>query len=162
MEDPRHSSEKLSKAKQKIASYCAYQERCQQEVRNKLYSYGLFSNQVEELIAWLITENFLNEERFAQTFAGGKFRVKQWGKIKISLALKQKNISDYCVKKGLAEIEEEEYLTTIQELANKKLTEQQLSFPNPYQLKDKVSRFLISRGFEPDLVWEVLKPMSLD
>lgn len=155
-----HSTEELSKAKKKIASYCAYQERCQQEVRTKLYSYGLFRDEVEEIIAWLITENFLNEERFAQTFAGGKFRVKQWGRLKITQALQQKDISSYCVKKGLAEIEEEEYLTTIRNLAEKKLSEFQLKVSNPYQLKDKTSRFLISRGFEPDLVWSVLKSID--
>lgn len=152
-----HSSEELDKAKKKIASYCAYQERCQQEVRSKLYSYGLYRNEVEELIAWLITENFLNEERFAQTFAGGKFRVKQWGRLKISQALQQKDISAYCIKKGLAEIDEEAYLETIKGLAERKLGEFQLKISNPYQLKDKVSKFLISKGFEPDLVWQVLK-----
>lgn len=156
-----HSSEELSKAKKKIASYCAYQERCQQEVRSKLYSYGLFRDEVEELIAWLIMENFLNEERFAQTFAGSKFRVKQWGRLKITQALQQKDISAYCIKKGLAEIEEGEYLETIKALVEKKLAEFYLKISNPYQLKDKTSKFLISRGFEPDLVWQVLKAIDL-
>ncbi len=95
--------EALTKAKQKIAHYCAYQERCQQEVRSKLYQYGLYKNQVEETLAWLITEGYLNEERFAKTFAGGKFRVKKWGKLKIEQALKQKQLSSYCIRKGMAE-----------------------------------------------------------
>ena len=155
-----HSSEELSKARKKIASYCAYQERCQKEVRDKLYSYGLFKDEVEELIAWLITENFLNEERYAQTYAGGKFRVKNWGRLKITQALQQKDISAYCIKQGLKEIDEEEYLNTISKLARKKATELQQRFSNTYQLKDKASRFLISRGFEPDLVWEILKTLS--
>ena len=155
-----HSSDELSKVKKKIASYCAYQERCQQEVRNKLYTYGLHKNEVEELISWLITENFLNEERFAQTFAGGKFRVKQWGRLKITQALQQKEISSYCIKKGLAEIEDSTYVETIKKLAEKKLNEFQLKISNPYQLKDKTSKFLISRGFEPELVWQVLKDID--
>lgn len=155
-----HSSEELSKARKKIASYCAYQERYQKEVRDKLYSYGLFKDEVEELIAWLITENFLNEERYAQTYAGGKFRVKNWGRLKITQALQQKDISAYCIKQGLKEIDEEEYLDTISKLARKKAAELQLRFSNTYQLKDKVSRFLISRGFEPELVWEILKTLS--
>ncbi|MCB0494829.1 MAG: RecX family transcriptional regulator [Cyclobacteriaceae bacterium] len=155
-----HSSEEIAQAKQKIASYCAYQERCQQEVRDKLYSYGLFSNEVEELIAWLITENFLNEERFAITFAGGKFRVKRWGKLKISQALQLKDISAYCIRKGLSEIDNNEYQKAISDLAIKKMNELQPKYSNSYQLKDKTSRFLINRGFEPDLVWEVLKSMD--
>lgn len=152
--------ENIKTAKKKIASYCAYQERCQQEVRSKLYGYGLFRDEVEEIIAWLITENFLNEERFAQSFAGGKFRVKQWGRLKITQALQQKDISSYCLKKGLEEIDEEDYLNTIKELAEKKLRAFRLKVSDPYQVKDKTSRFLITRGFEPDLVWKVLKSME--
>ncbi len=153
-------TEKFSKAKLKIASYCAYQERCQQEVRSKLYSYELHRDQVDELLAWLITENFVNEERFSQTFAGSKFRVKNWGRFKITQALKQKDISDYCIKKGLAEIEEADYIETIRLLLEKKLSQLSLKSLNPYQLKDKASKFVISKGFEPNLVWEVLAKIS--
>jgi len=149
-------TEKYKKAKVKIASYCAYQERCQLEVRNKLYTYGLFSDQVDELLAWLITENFVNEERFAQTFAGGKFRIKKWGKFKITQALKQKDISDYCIKKGLEEIGNEDYIDTIKVIAEKKLNEYSLKISNPYQLKAKTAKHIISKGFEPSLVWDVL------
>ena len=149
-------TEKYKKAKLKIASYCAYQERCQLEVRNKLYTYGLFSDQVDELLAWLITENFVNEERFAQTFAGGKFRIKKWGKFKITQALKQKDISDYCIKKGLEEIGNEDYVITIREMAEKKSNEYSLKISDPYQLKAKTAKHIISKGFEPSLVWDVL------
>ena len=93
----------------KIKQYCAYQERCHVEVRDKLYSYGLIKPEVEEIIYTLITENYLNEERFAIHYAGGKFRMKQWGKNKIKLALKQKQISEYCIKKALKVIDETEY-----------------------------------------------------
>lgn len=149
-------TEKFKRAKLKIASYCAYQERCQQEVRNKLYSFELFSDQVNELLAWLITENFVNEERFAQTFAGGKFRIKKWGRFKITQALKQKDISDYCIRKGLNEIDETDYLETINLLLKKKISELELRSFNSYQLKDKATKYLISKGFEPNLVWDVL------
>lgn len=155
-----YALEILDKAKKKIAAYCAYQERCQKEVRDKLYSYGLKPSDVEDLIAWLITENFLNEERYAQTFAGGKFRVKQWGRLKITRALQQKDISSYCIKEGLKEIDQNDYLDTIRSLAEKKMREYQLKTTNSYQLKNKASQFLLSRGFEPDLVWDILK--SLD
>ena len=147
-------------AKQKIAAFCAYQERCQQEVRTKLYSYGLYQDQVDEILAWLITENFLNEERFAQTFAGGKFRVKKWGRFKITQALKQKNISDYCIKKGMQEIAEDDYLITIKQLVDKKIKELAPKTQNLFQLKDKTSKYIISKGFEPDLVWSVLKEID--
>lgn len=157
-----YASEELNRARKKIASYCAYQERCQQEVRDKLYSYGLKPLDVEELIAWLITENFLNEERYAQTFAGGKFRMKQWGRLKITQALQQKDISNYCINKGLKEIDQDDYLETILVLAEKKIKEYLPKAANGYQLKDKTSRYLISRGFEPELVWSVLKSIDID
>jgi len=101
----------------KAESYCAYQERCQQELRDKLYSWGLHEIQVENVIADLIASNFINEERFAKAYAGGKFRIKKWGRVKISIELKRRKISAYCIKKGLAEIEEEEYIKTLQKVA---------------------------------------------
>jgi len=152
-------TEKYKKSKLKIASYCAYQERCQQEVRNKLYSYELFSSEVEELIAWLITENYINEERFSITFAGGKFRIKKWGKYKIAQSLKQKDISDYCINKALQEIEASDYLATIGELATKKAKEYSLRTSDTYQLKNKVAKHIISKGFESSLVWQVIKEL---
>ncbi len=154
-------TEKYKKSKLKIASYCAYQERCQQEVRNKLYSYELYRDEVEELIAWLIEENYINEERFAIAFAGGKFRIKKWGKFKITQALKQKAISEYCLKKAMQEIDMDDYLATIKELAIKKSSEYALRISNEYQLKDKTAKYIISKGFEPALVWETLKELVL-
>ncbi len=155
-------TEKFKKAKLKIASYCAYQERCQQEVRNKLYSYELYRDEVDELLAWLITENYVNEERFAITFAGGKFRIKKWGKFKITQALAQKDISDYCIKKALQEIGQEDYLATIASLADKKMAEYSLRVSNPFQLRDKTAKYIISKGFEPNLVWQILKDTSIN
>ncbi len=138
----------------KAESYCAYQERCQQEVRDKLYSWGLHEVQVENVIAELIASNFINEERFAKAYAGGKFRIKKWGRVKISIELKRRKISAYCIKKGLAEIEEEEYIKTLQKVAEVKIkaTKERDSKKKKY----KVMNYLLSRGFENDLVVEVV------
>ena len=114
---------KLSKeqALPKIKQYCTYQERCHAEVKEKLYAFGLYKKDVEQLMSQLIEENYLNEERFAIQYAGGKFRMNQWGRIKIKYALKQKQVSDYCIKKALKEINESDYKKTLQKLAEKKL-----------------------------------------
>jgi len=136
----------------KAESYCAYQERCQQELRDKLYSWGLHEIQVENVIADLIASNFINEERFAKAYAGGKFRIKKWGRVKISIELKRRKISAYCIKKGLAEIEQEEYIKTLQKVAEVKIkaTKERDSKKKKY----KVMNYLLSRGFENDLVLE--------
>src|SRR5687767_15443183 len=104
-------------ALQKLRHYCAYQERCHVEVKEKLYSFGLRKQMVEESIAQLIEEDYLNEERFAIQFAGGKFRMKQWGRVKIKYALKQKQVSEYCIKKAMKELDEKDYGNTLQKLA---------------------------------------------
>ena len=94
----------INKALVKAQRYCAYQERCQQEVRARLYEWGLYSRVVESIIAELITNNFINEERFSKVYAGGKFRIKKWGRIKIRQKLREKNITKYCIEKGFEEI----------------------------------------------------------
>ena len=109
--------EALQKAKQ----YCAYQERCHSEVKEKLYSFGLHKKEVDELLSNLIGENYLNEERFAIQFAGGKFRIKQWGRVKIKYALKQKQVSEYCIKKALASIPENDYRKALRKVFEQKL-----------------------------------------
>lgn len=141
----------------KIASFCAYQERTQQEVRSKLYEYGIKTDEVEVIIVKLIEENFLNEERFAKAFAGGKFRVKKWGRNKIIRELEMRNLSAYCIKSGLKEIEEQDYLDTIHQIITKKTDE--VSAKNSYQKTYKIAQYLISRGFEADLVWDILKEL---
>ncbi len=139
----------------KIARWCAYQERSQQEVRDKLYDYGLHSKDVELLISRLIGDNFLNEERFAIAFAGGKFRQLGWGKIKIKLALKQKKVSDYCLRKGLSSINEKEYVTMLQKVLAKRAREEKEK--NPLKRNYKLAQYAISRGYESDLVWDILR-----
>ncbi len=138
----------------KISAFCAYQERTQQEVRDKLYGYGLDKDSVEVIIVKLIEENFLNEERFAKAYAGGKFRIKKWGTKKIQEGLKQKNISEYCIRQALKEISTKEYRTTLLELIEKRDAKEKEK--NPYKRKYKIAQYLIAKGYEPDLVWDVL------
>ncbi len=142
----------------KAASYCAYQERSQKEVRNKLFELGLYSDEVEVVIVELIAENFLNEERFAIAFVGGKFRVKKWGRNKILMALKQHDISDYCLKKGMEEIDEEEYRNALLHILKSK--GRQLKDKDAFVKKNKMARHAIAKGYEPELVWELLKQMD--
>lgn len=145
----------IEQAKQKALRYCAYQERSHQEVKNKLYELGLNSSDADELLTYLITEGFLNEERYAKLFAGGKFRIKHWGRIKITHALESKGISKNCIRIGLKEIDEEDYQQTLRKLIAEKLSESEAE--NPFALRDKVSKALIQKGYEPELVWKILK-----
>lgn len=142
-------------ALQKIYHYCAYQERSHKEVRNKLYTYGLWRNQVEDLITQLITEGYLNEERFAKSFAGGKFRMKKWGKVKITRELEAHGLTPRCIRHGLNEIDERDYQRTLESLIVRKwdTTEE----PNAFKKKDKVARYAIMKGYEPDLVWGIIR-----
>lgn len=137
----------------KIKQYCAYQERCHAEVREKLYSFGLYKNQVEEIIATLISENYLNEERFAKQFAGSKFRMNQWGRNKIKQALKQKQVSDYCIKKALLEINGNDYTKIFKKLAAQKLQALK-SEKNIFIKKRKLQDYLLQKGFETYLIRE--------
>ncbi len=134
----------------KIKQYCAYQERCHQEVKDKLYSYGLYKDDVEPLISQLIEENYLNEERFARQFAGGKFRIKQWGRKKITYGLKEKNVNAYCIKLGLKEIDDTDYEKLLSALAEKKWTT--LKGEHYITREAKTRNFLLQRGFENELI----------
>ena len=142
-------------ALQKAKQYCAYQERCHSEVKEKLYSFGLHKNEVDELLAILIEENYLNEERFAIQFAGGKFRIKQWGRIKIKYALKQKQVSEYCIKKAMTVIKEPDYKKTLQKLFDEKLKTLKAE-KNVFIKKRKLQDHLIQKGFEFDLVRDLV------
>ncbi len=134
---------------------CAYQERCQQEIRDKLYEWGLYSDAVESIIADLIINNFLNEERFAKSYAGGKFRIKKWGKIKIKIELKKRKISEYCIKKAMEEIPDKDYITTIKQLIAKKSKEIK---GGKLQIRNyKIAQYIASKGFEQNLIWDVLR-----
>lgn len=144
----------LEEAKLKIAAYCAYQDRCQKEVRTKLYEKGIFDEQAEELISEMISNDFLNEERFAQSFTRGRYRLKKWGRNKILQALKFKGVSPNCIKSGMKEIDPEEYFNILCLVAEKKwaLTKE----TDPFKKKYKVQQYLMSRGFEMDLILEAM------
>ena len=139
----------------KAQQSCAYQERCQQEMRDKLYEWGLYSEAVENIISDLITTNFLNEERFAKTYAGGKFRIKKWGRVKIKIELKKRNISVYCIKKAMEELNDKDYIKTLKQLIAKKSKE--IKGGKPQVRKYKLAQYAASRGFEQDLIWDILK-----
>ena len=142
----------------KIKHFCAYQERSHAEVKKKLYGFGLYKNEVELLMSQLIEENYLNEERFAFAFAGGKFRIKQWGKTKIKYELKLRQVSDYSIKKALAQIEEEDYLKTLYKIAEEKLATLE-SEKNIFTKKSKLQNYLVSKGFEFNVISGILKDM---
>ncbi|MBS1680744.1 MAG: RecX family transcriptional regulator [Bacteroidetes bacterium] len=147
---PKSTSEALSK----IYRYCAYQDRSHREVKNKLFEYGLRSNQVDEILSQLISEGFLNEERFAKSFVGGKFRMLKWGKVKIKRELEQAGLTPRCIKSGLAEIDQTNYLITLKSLIKKKSS--QLDAEGPRIKKGKIARYVIGKGYETDLVWGML------
>ena len=142
---------------QRIRHYCAYQERAQQEVRDKLYELGMTKDEVEEIMSDLIAENFLNEERFAVQFAGGHFRIKGWGKVKIQHALKQKRVSSYNIKIGLKAIDGDAYLKTLEQLATKKWNS--LKGERGLSRMAKTYAFLHQRGFEPILYQPIVQKL---
>jgi regulatory protein len=142
----------------KIKQYCAYQERCHMEVREKLYSFGLHKNEVDEIISTLITENYLNEERFAVHFAGGKFRMKQWGKIKIRQALKNKQVSEYCSRKALKEIDNNEYRQAFFKLAEQKLKTLKTE-KNIFIKKRELQDFFLQKRYEREMIKDAVKNM---
>lgn len=142
-------------ALQKLRHYCGYQERCHQEVKEKLYDLGVRKNEHDEIISILIEENYLNEERFAIAFAGGKFRVKEWGRVKIKYELKQRQVSEYSIKKALKQIDEKDYLAVLKKTAEEKYA----SLKDEQYLirKKKTMDYLLQRGFEMELVRSALE-----
>lgn len=142
-------------ALQKLKHYCGYQERCHSEVKQKMYDLGVNKKEHDELIATLIEEKYLDEERFAIAFAGGKFRVKQWGRVKIKYELKHKQVSDYSIKKALLQIDEKEYLGLLKKLAAEKTK----TLKNEQYLvrKKKTIDYLLQRGFEMELIMQIMQ-----
>ena len=143
------------KAWQKIKHYCAYQERSHKEVKEKLDGFGLYKADVEMLLTQLIEENYLNEERFALAFAGGKFRMKQWGRQKIKYELKQNQVSDYCIKKALAAIDGEQYEKVLYKMATGKLNALKTE-KNLLLKKRKLQQYLMQKGFETAIITKVI------
>jgi len=138
-----------------IYRYCNYQERCHKQVRNKLYDLGATTTEVQQLITDVIEAGLLNEERYARSFARGKFRIKRWGRIKIRQHLKADQVSDYCIKKAMLEIDGDEYTAVLLRLAEKKWNE--LERENVSARKMKTFRYLLQKGFEADFINDTLK-----
>jgi len=141
-------------ALQKLKHYCGYQERSHSEVKEKLYSLGVWKKDHDEILAALIEENYLNEERFALTFARGKFRLKQWGRVKIKYELKQRQVSEYSIKKALKQIEEDEYMASLKKLANDRYAS--LKGEQYLVRKKKTIDYLMQKGYEPGLIQLVI------
>jgi regulatory protein len=142
-------------AYRKIIQFCAYQERCHREVEEKLYAYGLTKNEIAEAASKLVEENFLNEERFAIQFAGGKFRIKHWGRVKIKYELQQKGVSSYCINKALSVIDKIEYNASFQKLTQLKLKSLK-GEKNIFLKKRKLQDHLMMKGYETSLIIEAI------
>ena len=139
----------------RLQKYCAYQDRCHSEVRSKLLDIGCYGDDLEEVMCDLIAENFLNEERFARSYAGGKFRQKKWGRIKIKQELKFKRISAYCMKKAMEEVPDADYEDTMRSLLRKKA--RTVRAKNQFEKNGKLAAYLMQKGYESYLIWEILK-----
>lgn len=147
----------LKEATRKLESYCAYQERCHKEVRQKLWDMGMIPEAQDQIIALLIQENYLNEERFAQSYARGKFTIKKWGRNRIVNELKFRGISKYNIKTALKEIEDGAYLDTLDALAQKRVS--QIRETNLQKRRKKLADYLLYRGWESHLVYGKVKEL---
>ncbi len=150
----------VAEAKQKLEYYCSYQERCHQEVVEKLRSMQMIPQVIDNIVVHLIENNFLNEERFAISFARGKHHIKKWGKIRIVNELKFRNISKYNIDRALKEITPDTYHTTFHEVAEKQwnsITERSLP-----KKKKKFCDFLLRKGYESHLIFEKLNDLAHD
>ena len=148
-----------AEAIRKLERYCAYQERCHYEVRSKLLTLKVYGDDLEEVMAHLVSENFLNEERFARSFVRGKHRLKQWGPIKILNELKKRHISDYCIRKGMEEISEVEFQNTLDGLLNKRLNNFQRRLSSSVQ-RNKLFQHARAKGYEPQQIYNALKTLD--
>lgn len=144
----------VDEIKRKIEQYCVYQDRCHKEVTQKMREYKLIPEAQEIILLSLLQDNFLNEERFAKSFARGKFRIKKWGKERIIRELKFREISAYNIKTALKEIDENEYLKTIYSITENR--NEVISEPNIYKRKQKLIGFLMRKGFENQLIYKVV------
>ena len=143
---------------EKLTTFCAYQERCPWEVRRKLYEKGIKDEPAEKIISELIADEFVNEERYARSFARGKFRLKKWGRNRIRMELKMREISEDLIRKGMTEIDPEEYYDTLLSQTEKKW--ETTREPEAYKKKFKVTQYLMSKGFEMDLVKEAIEGLN--
>lgn len=150
----------VDEALEKMRHYCAYQERCHKEVKNKLYSMHMIPAATEQIVGTLVTENYLNESRFAQQFAQGKFSIKHWGKLRITRELKTRSVSDYDIRKALLAIDDKAYLEKISTISHKKWS--QLEGNKPQVRKQKLYQYLAYRGWETHLIYAQIDALCTD
>jgi regulatory protein len=143
----------------KAEHFCAYLERSQQEVRDRLYEWGLWPDAVEQIISQLIEGNFLNEDRFAKAYTKGKFNQKAWGRIKIKQGLKLKRVPEILIKKALLTIDTDDYIAALTKLLDRKAST--LTEKNHLKRRYKLQQYAMSRGYESDLISDVLKASEL-
>jgi len=148
----------VDEIKRKLEQYCVYQDRCHKEVEQKMREYNLIPEAKEMILLSLLQDNFLNEERFAKSFARGKFRIKHWGKQRIVRELKFRDISSYNIKTALKEIDEQEYLKTIYSITEKR--NEAISEPNIYKRKRKLIDFLMRKGYENELIYKTVDEVT--
>jgi|SRR5690554_1190223 len=144
-------------AKQKIEAWCAYRDRCHHEVYNKLRDFGLDDEDTNALLSHLIEYQFLDEQRFADSFVSGKHRMKKWGRNKIVAHLKQKRIPSKCIESALKEIDPDEYYSTLCDLAERKWKSK---IGSDFEIKIKVQRYLANKGYEFDLIYSALEDLE--
>lgn len=154
-----HKTYTVEEAKRALESYCVYQDRCHKEVEEKLYKMGMIPQACEVILLHLMEHNFLNEERFAKSFARGKFRIKKYGKVRITQELKFRNISAYNIKTAMKEIDSNDYLLTLEKLTTQKWEHTFES--NFFKKKKKVVDFLLRKGYEYDLILKNLSKYDL-
>ncbi len=142
----------IDEAKKKLEYYCAYQERCHKEVTQKLKDMYMIPQAIDVIIVHLLQHNFLNEERFAKTFVSGKFKIKKWGKRRLTLELKRKGIGKVNINQALSEIREAEYIEVFNDLAEKKVV--LIKETDKWKKKKKLVDYLLYRGWESHLVYE--------
>jgi regulatory protein len=143
-----------------LQHYCAYQDRCHKEAREKLHELGYYGDAAEEVIAELIREKYLDEERFARSYARGKFRMKRWGRYKIRNGLREREIGAYCIKQAMKEIDESAYYDTLcRELQRR--SDGEKAGLHPYLKRRKLADYMFSRGFESGLVWAAIADLEL-
>nr|WP_321247526.1 regulatory protein RecX [uncultured Psychroserpens sp.] len=147
----------VDEAQKRLESYCAYQERCHKEVTQKLYDMKMIPEARDQIVVHLLQHNFLNEERFAQAFARGKFRIKKWGKQRIQLELRRKDINKTLIAIALKEISDEDYYSTFHALAEKKV--ETIREPNKQKKRKKLADYLFYRGWESHLVYDKIREL---
>lgn len=144
----------IKEATERIQSYCAVQDRCQFEVKRKMKEWRVSDEVIENILKDLILENFVDEERFAESFCRGKFRIKKWGKMKIKNELKTREIAEKFITKGLLKIDNKEYREVLRNFYIKK--KESLKNTNQFIRKGKIAKYLEQKGFESKLIWELI------